>query len=264
MPTIEAAVDGRDARGVVPLTVPGAEGAGAAVRVPTAPTASGSPPWAIVALVVANAVPLLGVLAWGWSTFDLMLLYWFETGVIGFFMLVQLFLADGADPHRRRGVRGLLARLYAVGGVAVFYAFLWHGLGFSVVEVFGPGGVFGAAPGSLPAVPPGGHFGYFFGPQSGVLEGGLRLSALGLLVSHGLSFVGNVVLRGEDRRTPPALLVWRPYGRVVALHVTLVIGGLVVAALGHPVVGLALFVVLKTAVDLRAHLRAHRNRPAVR
>ncbi len=226
-----------------------------------------SPPWAVAALVAANAVPLLGVLWWGWSTFDLILLYWFETGVIGLFTLVQLFLADGPDPHRSRGLRGVLAKLYSVGGVAVFYGFLWFALGSSVVEIFGPGGVFGAATDLRPAVLPGGNSGLFFGAQSGVgrvLEGGLQLSALGLLLSHGLSFVGNVVLRGEDRHTPASVLVWRPFGRVVVLQVTIVIGGLVVTALGQPVVGLALFVLVKTGVDLRAHVRAHRMRPAVR
>jgi hypothetical protein len=220
----------------------------------------------VAALLAANAVPLLGVLWWGWSTFDLLLLYWFETGVIGLYTLMRLFLADGPDAHRWHGLRRSLAKLSYVGGVAVFYFFLWHGLGYSVVEVFGPGGVFGAAPDTLAGVGPMGHFDFFFGARAGVGRaplGGLQLAALGLLVSHGLSFVGHVVLRGEDRQTPAAVLVWRPYGRVVVLHVTLVIGGLVVTALGQPVVGLALFVVVKTAVDLNAHLRAHRKRPAV-
>lgn len=241
--------------------------AAGAVVAPAAAIAGGSPPWVVAALVAANATPILGVLWWGWSTFDLLLLYWFETGVIGLFTLVQLLLTEGPDPRPERGLRKVLARLYAVGGVAVFYGFLWEALGFSVVEVFGPGGVFGAAPEALPAALPGGPFGYFVSGQlvaGRVLEGGLQLSALGLLVSHGLSFVGNVVLRGEDVRTPPSILVWRPYGRVVVLHVTLVFGALFVTAIGEPLVGLASFVVLKTAVDLNAHLRAHRTRPAVR
>ena len=265
MPSDEAAVDRRVAAAAI---APRPDGrAVEAVLAPAAAIVGGSPPWVVAALVAANAMPLLGVLWWGWSTFDLLLLYWFETGVIGLFTLVQLFRTEDSDPHRRRGLRGSLAKLYSVGGVAVFYGFLWWALGSSVVEVFGPGGAFGTAPDALATALPSGPFAYFFGGEPSVdrlLEGGLQLSALGLLVSHGLSFVGNAVLRGEDLRTAPSILVWRPYGRVVVLHVTLMFGALFVTAIGEPLVGLASFVVLKTGVDLNAHLRAHRNRPAVR
>jgi hypothetical protein len=44
---------------------------------------------------------------------------------------------------------------------------------------------------------------------------------------------------------------------VVVLHVTLVIGGFLVLGLGGATAALALFVLLKTGVDLAAHLRAH-------
>ena len=258
--------DRRAPRALPSLPVAGAAGGAASPVGIALPTAGVSPPWVVVALVAANAVPLLGVLAWGWSTFDLLLLYWFETGVIGLFTLVQMLLAEGPDPLPPRGLRRVLGKLYSVGGVAVFYFFLWEALGYSVVEVFGPGGVFGVAPSALPTAVPSGPLGFFASGRivvGHVLQGGLQLSALALVVSHGLSFVGNVVLRGEDRRTAPIVLMWRPYGRVVVLHVTLMIGAAVVTGLGQPVVGLALFVVLKTAVDLHAHLRAHRLRPAV-
>jgi Family of unknown function (DUF6498) len=35
------------------------------------------------ALVAANVLPLVGVLLWGWSAFDIVALYWVENVIIG-------------------------------------------------------------------------------------------------------------------------------------------------------------------------------------
>lgn len=48
-----------------------------------------------------------------------------------------------------------------------------------------------------------------------------------------------------------------PYNRVLVLHLTIIFGAFPVMALGSPIWGLVLLVVLKTAMDLRAHLREH-------
>ncbi len=106
---------------------------------------------------------------------------------------------------------------------------------------------------------------FFFGGlgmAGAVLRGGLFLAALGWLVSHAVSFVGNVLQRGEDLDRPPKELMAQPYGRVMVLHVKLVLGAFLMLGLGEPVLGLALFVLLKTGVDLAAHLRSHEPRPA--
>jgi hypothetical protein len=50
----------------------------------------------------------------------------------------------------------------------------------------------------------------------------------------------------------------RPYGRVVILHLTIIVGALLVGVLGQPIALLVLLVVLKTALDLVLHLRSHR------
>ena len=45
-----------------------------------------------------------------------------------------------------------------------------------------------------------------------------------------------------------------PYRRIVIMHVTIIIGGGLSLALGTPVIALMLLILLKTAVDLRAHI----------
>jgi hypothetical protein len=44
----------------------------------------------------ANALQVVGVLVWGWDTFQILMLYWMETAAIGFWALVRLaFLPAG-------------------------------------------------------------------------------------------------------------------------------------------------------------------------
>jgi len=226
----------------------------AAVARPAPPGAADptevSTPWAIAALLAANLAPLVGVLALGWSVSELMVLYWFENGVIGFFGILKILLASGP----------LLVRLFTAGFFSFHYGAFWSVHGFFVANIFGGGLASANADLDLP-------FGFFFGGlviADGYLRGALALSAMGLIVSHAVSFLGNVVGRREDLDRPPQELMAQPYTRVVVLHLTLILGAVLVFGMGEPAAGLALFVVLKTGVDLAAHLRSHRPRPGAR
>ncbi|MGB7297217.1 MAG: DUF6498-containing protein [Candidatus Aminicenantales bacterium] len=63
--------------------------------------------------------------------------------------------------------------------------------------------------------------------------------------------------KGEYRKTSVDELMARPYVRIVLLHLTLIFGGFLLQALGSPLAGLLLFLVLKIGFDLKAHLREH-------
>ena len=57
---------------------------------------SGSP-YAVAALVGANLLPLAGVVWWDWSVFEVLLLYWLESGVVGALNVPKILLAGGDD-----------------------------------------------------------------------------------------------------------------------------------------------------------------------
>ena len=46
----------------------------------------------VIILIVANLVPLYGVLFWNWDLFTLMLAYWMETAAIGFWNIAHMAL----------------------------------------------------------------------------------------------------------------------------------------------------------------------------
>ena len=58
------------------------------------------PPWrrlSVWTLVLANLVPVYGVLALGWDVFPLVLLFWLENVVIGAFNVLRLLVARPDD-----------------------------------------------------------------------------------------------------------------------------------------------------------------------
>lgn len=52
------------------------------------------------ALMLANAVPLIGVVALGWQVFPLVLLYWLENVVVGGFNVLRMLCARPRDGVR--------------------------------------------------------------------------------------------------------------------------------------------------------------------
>lgn len=86
-------------------------------------------------------------------------------------------------------------------------------------------------------------------------EPGLLAAVAALVASHGYSFVRNYLGREEYRRVNLQRLMMRPYGRIVVVHLFVILGGLLVQGVKAQAPALVLFVVLKTAIDLGMHRR---------
>jgi Family of unknown function (DUF6498) len=50
----------------------------------------------MAALLVANAIPLIGVLFFGWSLITILVIYWLENGIVGFWNVPRILLAQGS------------------------------------------------------------------------------------------------------------------------------------------------------------------------
>jgi hypothetical protein len=206
------------------------------------------PSLTVVFLVAVNLIPLFGVLFLGWSLFSIMVLYWLENGSIGLFNLAKIALASapmvgpsgavpgGRTPARSSPLLGLLGRGFMMALFAFHYGMFWAVHGVFVFQLFGNSDS--------------------SGPD---WSRGVTLVALALLLSHGVSFVVNFLGKREYLGVSPQQQMSQPYSRVVVLHVTILAGGFLVAALGTPVAALMILIVLKTAIDVRAHLTEHRK-----
>jgi len=193
----------------------------------------------LIALALANALPLVGVLFLGWTVFPLVLLYWLENLVVGGFNVAKLLLAQPRQP------------VYWLGKACLVPFFLVHFGGFTYIH-----GVLVVA---------------FFGPKTAqpfdlltAVPAAIRANQLGwglvsLVLSHGFSFYWNYLKSDEYQRASLNALMAQPYGRVMVLHMTVLFGGWVVMLLGSPLFALVVLVALKTAADWRAHQAERRK-----
>jgi hypothetical protein len=185
-----------------------------------------------LALIVANLVPLAGAAFFGWKLSDVMVLYWAESAIIGFFNICKIVV---------------IGRWFALLAVPFFAG---HFGGFMAVHFLFVYGIF------------------VEGMQDGGSGGDLREVAalfialwpalLALFVSHGYSFFANFIGRREYRDRTVRNQMAEPYTRIVFMHLVLIFGGGLTLILGGPTPVLLLVIGAKIWFDLRAHLRQRR------
>jgi len=189
----------------------------------------------LAALVIANLVPVFGVLQLDWDVGAIVVLYWCENLVIGVFTVIKLFMAAG--------VRALFNVLFFM----VHYGGFCGVHGVFVLELTGFGGdgpevmtalqgytwpgplvfpqlLFEVARSVIAAAPP-----------------ALIYGVAALFLSHGISFALNYI------------------GRILVLHIAIIAGGFLVSSLGSPLGLLLALVALKIGMDIMLHRRSHRR-----
>lgn len=178
------------------------------------------PDWArFVMALLFNAIPLAGVAFWGWSPFALIFLYWLENVVIGVRTLAMILLS------------GRFHGYAAAAPIALFFTFHYgifcavHGV--FVITLFG--GEFSGQPADL--------WETSRTVAVGVIAIVIWQSAL--LVLH--------VTRGDE--SDAMTLMATPYPRIVALHVTILAGGMLLMWLGWPHAGVLVLALVKTLMD---------------
>ena len=202
----------------------------------------------LVALVLVNLIPLIGVLLFDWDVAALMILYWSENLVLGFFTLVKMLMVAPLG-----GLFSSAFFLIHYGGFCGFHGmFIMLTLVDDEFKVFPeeawpaflvfPQILFNVVMAVLAYAPP------------------AWMVAFGaLFISHGVSFLVNFVYGPERETASVKELMGAPYGRIVILHVAIIAGGFAVVALGQPLGMLLVLILLKLTVDIALHLRQHRK-----
>lgn len=186
-----------------------------------------------IALILANVIPLLGAVAWGWSVFEIVVTYWAENLIIGGYTLLRMLGAGGGRSEAALWV----GKVFMAGFFTVHYGMFCLVHGFFVFSLLGEGK-----------------------GKEAVLSGkGFAIALLALVISHGISFVKNYWAGGEYRGTTIQAQMFAPYPRIVVLHVAILFGAFAIQALGSTVPMLVILVVGKTAIDLSLHRWMHRK-----
>lgn len=181
----------------------------------------------VLPLILANAVPIIGVLFFDWSLLSIMFAYWLETGVVAFYSVFKIVKVGG--PFQ------LLPAAINLTFVGIFMRF--HLI--MIVAFFGP-------PHQRDFLPPDVIKPLFLQTWP---------TAVGLFVSHGVSFFVNFLGRREYEHTTIKVEQLAPWNRVVLMHLTTIFGGWVILLTHAPVGGLIVLAIFKIVVDVHAHLR---------
>ena len=221
-----------------------------------------------IGLIAANAVPLVGVFLFGWSTFAIVAIYWAENVVIGAINVLKILFADPSleqmqsqlqpktgeeREHYEDMTKNWQKHSKSLHGIKFFlipFFIVHYGLFCTVHGVF----IFVLLGGNGP-----------FANEMPNLSTMLQMFTQehlwwcigALATSHLVSFFSNYLGREENKRTNPILLMFQPYVRVVVLHIAILLGAFMTIALGSSAGVLILLIAGKTTLDLWLHLREH-------
>jgi hypothetical protein len=211
----------------------------------------------LVALVAANMIPIYGVLVWGWDAFSIVLLYWAENIVIGFYNILKIACAKAAHPIEHIG------KLFTIPFFIIHYGgFVGiHGLFiFAIFDKDQGGNLMGTGGHSWPC------FLVFVQMLFNVIRHcwttiptDMKYMIGTLFLSHGISFVRNYILGGEYLTAKPKDLMGQPYSRIVVMHIAIIAGAFLTAMMKSPAGILIVLVILKIFMDIIFHLRQHKK-----
>ncbi len=249
---------------------------------------------AIAGLLAANILPILLALLFGWDVGDVVTFYWLENIIVGLWVIPRLITAQGElslDPnelskqlskisgatvtsesaskasHTKGKATIERAKLFLIPFFCFHYFFFCfvHGV---FVSVFASGAITGNTSAPLPFdTPEGGSWPgplviiqFFYSLISNSLAslstGGL-LAIAGLVLSHGILYFRNYIGHGEYKQTYAIIEMFRPYPRIVVLHLGIMAGGIATLLLGSPLLLVIVLMIGKTIVDAKLHISSH-------
>lgn len=189
----------------------------------------------VLFLILANLIPLIGVLSFDWDLGSTMVLYWAESAIVLFYTV-----AKGIVRNRVTGIiTGLFTIAHAGAFMAIHFLFIW----MIFVEQTFAGGESGG--GSLSTV--------------ATYLVALWPALLGLFISHGYSFKSNFIEKQNSQQFENKTKqdTEKFYSRIFLMHITIIIGGGLALIFGDNIFALSLLIVMKIAVDVKAHLKQH-------
>jgi hypothetical protein len=209
-----------------------------------------------VVLVLANLAPVAGVLLLNWDVLSIMLMYWSESVILGVINVLRMAVAsneqtqpafDPAAPARASepappaSRRSFPRKLFRIAFFCVHYGAFCYGHLMAVVMIFtedrpGTGTLADLAELWQPA--------YW-------------IAVAAIFGSHLFSFFANYIGRGEYRMLGLDRLMGQPYGRIMVMQLTVIVGGALVARFDDTLAMLIVLVLAKIVLDLRLHSQEH-------
>lgn len=180
-------------------------------------------------LILANLVPLGGVLLFQWDVLSILLLYWTESVIVG---VVNVLRMIASQPDKVTDGR---SKFFLIPFFTIHYGLFCYGHLTAVIGFFSDRNL---------------------GPTSSLAElwqPSFWIVVAAIAGSHLFSFFRNFLGSDERKRATPSMLMHRPYGRIVAMHIAIVVGAGLVNWFGSTVPLLLVLIGAKIVMDLKLH-----------
>jgi hypothetical protein len=187
----------------------------------------------LVLIAGGNLIPFYGLFAWGWDIFPIFFLYWAENAIIGIYTLIMMLVYN-----IQHGIFAVIGGLFMMIFFCVHYGIFCLGHIAIITELFGPKmDHHNFQPGDLLPM--------LLSPQIQ----GFYWGILGVAVVQAMQCYDAYRLKYSKAKRVDYIM-FSPYGRIVLLHISVLIGGLLAQSLGSPVWALAVLMGLKTLYDV--------------
>lgn len=191
-------------------------------------------PGTIFGIILGNLLPMIGVLFLSWDAGMILILYWVENFIVGAYTLPRILMASGPPPAPGSVIGGtpLAGRI----GVALFfivhYGGFWLGHGVFAFLIAGQ---------------------ITDGHASPTDDGwGFWIAVAAMFVFQGIQFWQSWIQPRAWVNATPGGEMFKPYGRVAVLHLTVLLGAFGLHAIGAPTWTMLLLCVGKMILELGA------------
>lgn len=184
-------------------------------------------PVAVAGVMAANLIPVFGVVFLGWDAVQILILYWAENVLLGLLTIPRLVVASRDKPGAALFLAGFFTVHYGLFCLAhLFFAMLLIG------DVADRGGTM---VGAVLAI---------------VRQPGFQWAVAALAVLNLATQIREWWWPGRWRDADPKVEMFRPYGRIFVLHLTVLIGAGMVMSFGGPTGAVLILCLMKAALEL--------------
>lgn len=207
----------------------------------------------LIALVIADLIPLFGVFYYGWDAFIILLLYWSENLIIGFYNILRMIFLQTNHIGKK------LSKIFMIPFFTLHYGAFCAGHGFFLFAIFGKDPFKMANESGVGFIP---FLDVFVGVVQNLIVTMPKeffISFFALFLSHGISFLDNYIGKEEYKHTNLKTLMTLPYNRIIVMHITIIAGGFLLVVLDSPAYMLLILVLIKIVINIKLHIKEHKK-----
>lgn len=166
--------------------------------------------------IVANILPIIGVIFWGWKPLDAFIIYALETFIIGIMTVIKLLVTavyQSRDVPENNRKKGIIAGLFMVA------FFIFHYGMFAVIQTSIFTSVSGLTKGSHGPL-------YFFLNWYKFVTPETAYALCMFVVSYAVTYLVPFVYNQEYKTQGMIQMMIQPYGRIFVQQFTVIIGSI--------------------------------------